>query len=84
MALYFATIAASGDRKSTADNEALWPITKREKSLREEHADAMKIWRMDVAAWQSERRKIETDKRLDLSGRKERLASLGDEPERPL
>ena len=84
LALYFATIAASGDRKSTADKEALWPVAEREKSLREEHAGAMKNWRVDLAAWQSEKRKIETDKRLDLSGRKERLASLGGEPEKPL
>jgi Protein of unknown function (DUF3987) len=31
LSLFFATVAVSGDRKSTADNEALWPITKREK-----------------------------------------------------
>jgi hypothetical protein len=84
LALYFATIAASGDRKSTADNESLWPVAKREKSLREDHAAAMSSWRIALAAWQAEKRKIETDKRLDLAGRKERLASLGDEPEKPL
>ena len=37
LSLYLVTVAASGDRKSTADNEALWPVRKREKALKEQH-----------------------------------------------
>ena len=33
LSLYFVTIAASGDRKSTADNEALIPVRMHEKNL---------------------------------------------------
>jgi hypothetical protein len=84
LSLFFATVAASGDRKSTADNEALWPITKREKNLRDEYVADMKVWRVACAAWASEKRKIEGNKGIDLSARRELLASLGDEPERPL
>src|ERR1700730_17255856 len=55
LSLFFATVAASGDRKSTADNEALWPVAKREKTLREAYADELKEWRIDFAAWLAEK-----------------------------
>ncbi len=44
----------------------------------------MKVWRVAFAAWASEKRKLEASKGIDLSARRELLASLGDEPERPL
>ncbi|MCI0599952.1 MAG: DUF3987 domain-containing protein [Beijerinckiaceae bacterium] len=84
LALYFVTIAASGDRKSSADNEALWPIHKREAVLREENEAAMKMWRVAHAAWVAEKRKIEGNGKLAFFERKERLAAIGEEPERPL
>jgi Protein of unknown function (DUF3987) len=84
LTMFLVTIAASGDRKSTADNEALWPIHKREAALREEYEVAMKTWRVAHAAWGAEKRKIEGNSKLDFSERKERLAALGEEPERPL
>src|SRR3954454_18456545 len=31
---YFVTVAASGERKTSADTEALWPIRKHEENLR--------------------------------------------------
>ena len=43
ISLYFVTVAASGDRKTTADGEALWPIKKREKALREAYKKAHQI-----------------------------------------
>ena len=32
---FFVTIAETGERKTAADSEALWPVRKREKALRE-------------------------------------------------
>jgi Protein of unknown function (DUF3987) len=84
LSLFFATVAASGDRKSTADNEALWPVSTREKNLREAHADKLKEWRIDFAAWAAEKRKIEGDRRSDFDDRKARLSLLGPEPEKLL
>lgn len=84
LSLFFATVAASGDRKSTADNEALWPVTKREKNLRDVHVDEMAEWRVASAAWQAEKRKIEAERNIDFVERKSRLSLLGGEPERPL
>jgi hypothetical protein len=83
LSLFFLTAAASGDRKSTADTEALWPIRKHERALKEQHADAMKTWRINHAAWTAEKRKIEGSK-IEFSVRRERLSVLGPEPERPL
>jgi hypothetical protein len=84
LALFFVTVAASGDRKSTADNEALWPIYTREKALREACVAETKEWKHAFAAWSAQKRKIEAEPKLELSERKSRLVSLGDEPERPL
>ncbi len=84
LSLFFVTVAASGDRKSTCDNEALWPVAKREKALREEHGEAMKVWRIEHGAWTAERKKIEGNGRLDFPARKNVLGSLGSEPAKPL
>lgn len=82
--LDFVTVAASGDRKSSADNEALWPIRQREKVLREHYEDDMKAWRIDFAAWSAQRKKIEAEGKLDYEGRRAKLEALGDEPRKPL
>ena len=40
-------MAGSGDRKTTADNEALWPIRSREKNLREQYDREFRTWFVD-------------------------------------
>jgi Protein of unknown function (DUF3987) len=84
LSLFFTTVAASGDRKSTSDREALWPVRKREEFLRERHIEEMRDWKHAFAAWAAEKRKIESDKRIDFQERKSRLVLLGDEPIKPL
>jgi hypothetical protein len=84
LSLYFATVIGSGDRKSSADNEACWPVAIREKSLREAYQFDLKAWKITNAAWCAEKRKIEGDKTIDMSARRERLAQLGEEPPKPL
>lgn len=84
LSLFFVTVASSGDRKSTADNEALWPIRKREQVLKDEHDAAYKEWVIATSAYGAEKKKIEANKSLDFVGRKHALAALGPEPERPL
>lgn len=84
LSLFFITVAGSGDRKSSADSEALWPIRKREKALKEEHDREHHNWLLDAAAWNAEKRKIEADKKLHFEARKQELRALGPEPQRPL
>lgn len=84
LSLYFVTIAGSGDRKTTADNEALWPIKTREKALKEQHELDLADWKIAHAVWAAERKRIEADKKLDQASRKLELEALGEEPATPL
>jgi hypothetical protein len=77
-------MAASGDRKSTADNEALKPVRQYEQELREVYDREMREWRIEQAAWAAHKRKIEMKGNLDFAARKDQLQALGSEPERPL
>jgi hypothetical protein len=52
---YYITIAESGERKSTCDAEALWPILKREKTLRELYAADLISYTNDKIAWDKAR-----------------------------
>jgi hypothetical protein len=83
LSLFCVTIAASGDRKSSVDIEATWPLAKREAVLREENIELLRQWKIEHAAWSAEKRKIEGGK-SDFFQRKADLAKLGDEPEKPL
>ena len=85
LSLFFATIAASGDRKSATDNEALRPVRMREKALRDQYSNALSEWKINASAWNAERKKIENDKKLlGLIERQAKIASLGPEPPKPL
>ena len=52
---YFLTIAATGERKSVVDTEALWPIRKRENSLREKHDQERHEYENSRLAWDKAR-----------------------------
>ena len=62
----------------------MWPVTKREKALRDEYDEALKQWKPEHAAWMAEHKKIEANKNLSMSERKDALVMIGDEPEKPL
>ena len=84
LSLFAVTIAASGDRKSTTDNEALIPVRMHEKNLKEEFKIAYEAWRISHAAWAAQHRKIESDKSLDRIGREAELTALGKPPVEPI
>lgn len=84
LSLFFITVAGSGDRKSSCDTEALWPIRKYERALKEAHAADYQAWTYAHAAWGAERKKIEADRKMSLDARKSALILLGPEPEKPL
>ncbi len=84
LSLFLVTVAASGDRKSTADNEALWPIRRREETLGLYHSQEILDWLVTHAAWAAEKRKIEGDRKLGFEDRKCALTTLGPEPDPPL
>ena len=84
LSLYLVTVVESGGRKTSSDNEALWPVRKREKELKEEHEREHQAWAIASSAWAAEKRKIEGDKTMDLKARTAALVALGPEPARPL
>jgi hypothetical protein len=84
LSLYFVTDAFSGDRKTSADTEALWPIRKREQALGEIFRDEHYRWSINNAAWTAERKKIEGNRKISFSERKAALEQLGPAPEQPL
>jgi Protein of unknown function (DUF3987) len=84
LSLFQVTIAASGDRKSTADNEALRPVREHEKNLKQGYQTAHEDWRISQAAWAAQQRKVENDRNLDRPGREAELAALGNAPIEPI
>src|SRR5262249_10552482 len=49
---FFATIAVTGERKTAADAEAIWPIRKREEVLREQYGPARQEYENAKEAWE--------------------------------
>jgi hypothetical protein len=52
---FFISVAATGERKSATDSEALWPIRKREAELREKYDQAIQEYENARIAWQKAR-----------------------------
>ena len=83
LSLFFVTVAVSGDRKTTADSEALLPIRQRA-ALSERFRAEYDDFDFCYAAWLTERKKIEKNKKYDLGNRREALTQLGPAPVPPL
>jgi Protein of unknown function (DUF3987) len=84
LSLSLCSIASSGDRKTSADYEALEPVRRREKELGDQYGHDLECTRVNIAAWQGEKKAIEGNKKLDYESRKIALTRLGREPEQPL
>ena len=86
ISLYIITVAGSGDRKSTADNEALRGIIEHEGVLRTKYDADFQEFLASEAAYNAEKRRIETrkDKTFTREDRLKALRELGAKPEKPL
>jgi hypothetical protein len=84
LSLFCVTTAASGDRKTTADNEALAPVRAYERKEKQSYEIGFEAWRIAHAAWAAQHRKVENDKALDRSQRESELAALGPAPVEPI
>ena len=83
LSLYLLTIASSGDRKTSADNEAMAPVHKREEQLSAEFEPLAKKHAAELAAWRGQRNQIERGKK-DLAARRDEMSALGPEPPAPI
>lgn len=84
LSLFLVTVAASGERKSAADTEALWPIRKFEKELYDNYTAELPAYRNKMDAWEAEREKIKRDKQGDVAGKTSKFDALGIPPNPPL
>jgi hypothetical protein len=80
---YFVSVAATGERKSAVDQEALWPIRKREVVLREASGGERLKFKNDKDAWEAAR-KVACKKAQGRAQIKAALDALGPAPLPPL
>ena len=83
---FFLTVGATGERKSATDTEALWPIRKYEKHLRETYDNELPEHLNVQDAWEKQRQQILNDKKNspNTATKKAALDALGSEPPPPL
>lgn len=82
---YFLTIAESGERKSSCDNEVLKVIEDHEAKLKEQYSLDMESWQNEYAAWEKQRADIlKNPEYSDKNTKKSALDLLGKNPEMPL
>lgn len=83
VSIFALTIASSGDRKSSADNEAMIPVRMREKKLGELFKVVKEIYDVDHAVWKAQYEQI-ARKPMDPTERAALLKELGPEPLPPI
>jgi hypothetical protein len=79
ISLFLVSIAASGDRKTTSDNEALRAVRRKEKELDQQRDKDLEKYNIDLAAWEATQSVIK--RKFDgLDSAKAELEELGPRP----
>lgn len=83
---FFLTIAESGERKSSCDNEALAAIKTHEAKLKADYDASMESWQNASDAFETQRQMILKDRKhyQDINSKKKALDNLGRRPSHPL
>jgi hypothetical protein len=83
---YFITVAGSGERKTSADREALWPISRHEQNLREQYEAELPAYLNARDVWEKQRAQTLANKRQypDPASKRRALDELGPAPVGPL
>lgn len=83
---YWLSIAGSGERKTSADNEAIAPIEQWEAELKAQYDVDHIAWKNKQDAWETQRAEILKDKRnyKTVESKVVALDALGDAPAAPL
>jgi len=84
ISLFLVTVAASGDRKSAADFEAMAPLRHREKQLRDEYEIRLPEYRREKRAFDVALATAEKKSKGSWQEIAEALRAVGDEPRAPL
>jgi hypothetical protein len=69
LSLYFVTVAESGDRKTSADDEALRPVRQHERELKTTYEGDLASWRIAHRAWAGHVRSLDGKRNLSLAER---------------
>ncbi len=83
LSLFLVTVAASGERKSAADGEALGPANEREESLRDQYAREKPRHDNAKAAWDEARKKALGKSKGDYAAGRDALDAIGPPPVSP-
>lgn len=81
---FFVSVAASGERKTSADTFALEPINSFEEQLRADHRVATVNHQNSMDVWTVERKRITGDRELNPASMSKALFDLGLEPTPPI
>jgi len=83
---FFLSIAETGERKSSADSEAIQAIKEYEGKLDGQYQAEYDQWKSEQDVWEQERQRILHDKKYNANGqaRKAALNALGSSPCEPL
>jgi Protein of unknown function (DUF3987) len=81
---FYITIAATGERKTAVDTDALWPVRKREAALRENHDVSRLDYHNAKTAWDKAREVATKSAKGDRARIKAALDALGPAPPPPL
>jgi hypothetical protein len=82
--LFFMSIAGSGDRKTTSDNEAMRGVAEYEEGLSKSYREQLEVWKLACSNWESGLREIKRNRELADSDRNQKLKQLGSRPAAPL
>jgi len=83
LSLFLVTVAASGERKSAADGEALAPLRRREEALRDHYAREKPSYDNAKAAWDEARKKALGKGKGDYGACRDALERVGPPPVPP-
>jgi hypothetical protein len=81
---YYVSVAATGERKSAVDHEALWPVRKREAALRESYTTEALAHQNASDAWDASRKAAIRRAKGDRDAIRDALDALGPAPQPPL
>jgi hypothetical protein len=87
LSIYCITVAATGERKSSCDDEATWPIRRREECLRERYESDLASYNNEKLAFEKSRDaavKLGRGAKPDRAAMKAALDALGPAPTAPL
>jgi Protein of unknown function (DUF3987) len=81
---FFITVAATGERKTECDRQALWPIEKHEGALREAYGAELPHYENAKAAWDAAKEAAVKKGKGDRAAIENALNALGPAPAAPL